>query len=243
MKLRQWTLLFLLVGIFVSVVYTQQSNRPLTNNDVIQMGREKVDEEIILRAINTSEINFDISPNGLIQLKKGGVKKRIIEAVQSAQLRKNNQRAAPSNINSRGSIFPDSPPLPSPTPRPTPVATQTAEFFTFELDRCRLSGTSVICYFTVKNNAQDRELSSCYCFPSLVDDVGNTSNTNDAHIGNPNSNVSTSANVLASASVKAWFKFDGISPDARKIGRLKLELAAIPGNIFNVQFRDVPLER
>ncbi len=242
MNLRQWTLLFLLIGIFVSVVYTQQ--RPLTNNDVIQMSREKVDEEIILRSINTSEINFDISSNGLIQLKKGGVKKRIIEAVQSAQLRKNTQRAAPNSTSSRPSIFPDSPPLPSPTPKPTPVAVQTAEFFTFELDSCRLSGTSVTCYFTIKNNAQDRELSRCYCGPSLVDDVGNTSNTNDPHIGNPNSNVSTSANILANASVKAWFRFEGVSPDARKIGRLKLELVASPpGNFLNVQFRDIPLER
>jgi len=209
------------------------------------MSKEKVDEEIILRSISTSEINFDISPNGLIQLKKGGVKKRIIEAVQNAQLRKTSQRIVTANTNSRISIFPDSPPpLASPTPKPTPVATQTAEFFTFELDKCRLSGTSVTCYFTIKNNAQDRELSRCYCGPSLVDDVGNTSNTNDPHIGNPNSNVSTSADILANASVKAWFKFDGLSPDARKIGRLTLELVASPpGNFLRVQFRDIPLER
>src|SRR5258708_1566641 len=122
MNLKQSTLVFLLVGVLVSVVYTQQGTKPpLTNADIIQMRQEKVDEDIVLRAIATSEINFDISPSGLIQLKKGKVKKYVIEAIQNAQLRKNSQRDA-SNSNSKvrlpafGQAFPDAPPTPLPSP-------------------------------------------------------------------------------------------------------------------------------
>jgi hypothetical protein len=56
-----------------------------------------------MRAIRTSDINFDISPDGLIQLKQGKVKKHIIAAMQDLQLRRNNARAA-SNTNTKGIV-------------------------------------------------------------------------------------------------------------------------------------------
>ena len=70
------TALFIVVAV-VSVC--AQQPKPLTNNDVIRMVQEKVDEDLIMRAIRTSDTNFDVSPDGLIQLKKGKVKKPILQ--------------------------------------------------------------------------------------------------------------------------------------------------------------------
>lgn len=255
--LRYRRILLLVAAIVLGVTVlcvAQNSSRPLTNDDVIRMVQEKVDEDVIMRAISTSEINFDISPNGLIQLKKGKVKKRIIEAIQSAQLSKNNSRASSGNSSVHLPAFGESEStptsIPSPTPKPTPVATQYAEFFKFDLERCSISGTTVICYFKITNTAQDRLLQhmACMtCYPGgseLIDDVGGTTRIRDYNIGISGSGApSYEANILTNASIKAWFKFDGVSSEAQKIGRLTLALSARPGGEFRIQFRDIPLAR
>lgn len=56
----------------------------LTNQDVITMLKGGVGENMVLRAINSQDTNFDISAKGLLQLKKAGVPPKIMDAVLSA---------------------------------------------------------------------------------------------------------------------------------------------------------------
>ncbi len=68
-----------IIGILYLAPYhisAQNKKPPLTNIDIINMTKERVDDTIIIRAIQTSETNFDVTPNGLIQLKRGKVKKK-----------------------------------------------------------------------------------------------------------------------------------------------------------------------
>lgn len=56
----------------------------LTNQDVITMFKGGVGENMILRAIDSQDTNFDISAKGLLQLKKAGVPPKIMDAVVGA---------------------------------------------------------------------------------------------------------------------------------------------------------------
>jgi hypothetical protein len=58
---------------------------PLTNADVVKMSAAKLDEAIIITAIENSEPKFDVSPQGLIELSNAKVAQPII----SAMIRKN----------------------------------------------------------------------------------------------------------------------------------------------------------
>jgi hypothetical protein len=50
----------------------------LTNLTVIEMSKIGLDKEIIIKKINESENNFDVSTNALIELKKNGVDNTVI---------------------------------------------------------------------------------------------------------------------------------------------------------------------
>jgi curli biogenesis system outer membrane secretion channel CsgG len=56
----------------------------LTNQDVITMVKGGLGENMILRAIDSQDTNFDISAKGLLQLKKAGVPPKIMDAVVTA---------------------------------------------------------------------------------------------------------------------------------------------------------------
>lgn len=230
------------------VVLAQNKSQPLTNADIIQMVKEDVDESIILRAINTSEINFDISPSGLIQLKRGKVKSRIIQVIQDAQLKKNNARPAASPLGLAPTPSPAASPntqptpLPTPTPRLIPVAVQDAQFFTFELKRCSISGTSVACFLTITNNAQDRRL---YLHPTssrLIDSEGNEARGRYGKLANDEGGR-VWRDLPGGISVESWIRFEGVMTSAQTISRLTISFYANPGGRFELEFRNIPLER
>ena len=56
---------------------------PMTNDDVIKMVKGGLSEEIVIQSVNTSEPKFDTSPDGLVQLKQGGVNDRIIQQIMN----------------------------------------------------------------------------------------------------------------------------------------------------------------
>ena len=59
-----------------------QTGQALTNEDIVKMVKAQLSESIILTTIESSNPGFDVSPEGLIALKNGGVNDRIIEALQ-----------------------------------------------------------------------------------------------------------------------------------------------------------------
>lgn len=62
-----------------------QPDGALTNNDVIKMARVKLGDGIIISKIKSSQCNFDMTVDGMVQLKTAGVSDAVIQAMQEAQ--------------------------------------------------------------------------------------------------------------------------------------------------------------
>src|SRR5260370_20570026 len=61
----------------------QQSQKPLTNPDVIRMVKAGVLESAIISSIQSSNCNFDLSPDALVVLHRAGVGQKILEAMMA----------------------------------------------------------------------------------------------------------------------------------------------------------------
>jgi len=235
--------LIMMVVLVVSVC--AQQGKPLTNSDVIRMVQEKVDEDVIMRAIRTSDISFDVSPDGLIQLKKGKVKKHIIAAMQDLQLRRNNVRAASNTTNTKG-VVPErdqpSVPLLSPTPKPSPVATETSAFYRFDLEKCSHSGMTVQCKFIITNLGDFRRL----WIPlgrtfNIIDNNGNQARATGSIMGIKRDDE---AEIPEGVSINYSATFTDVPLSASRISRLTMSF--YPGNRqrrTELVFKDIPLSR
>jgi len=56
---------------------------PMTNEDVIKMVKAGLGEATVIQAINSAEPHFDTSPDGLVNLKQGGVNDNVIQQIMS----------------------------------------------------------------------------------------------------------------------------------------------------------------
>src|SRR3984957_12209053 len=65
-----------------------QTQKPLTNADVINMTKQGLDSGLIVKSIQSSDTAFDTSPQTLIDLKNSGVDNSVIDAMLSAQAQK-----------------------------------------------------------------------------------------------------------------------------------------------------------
>jgi len=76
-------LLAILLAIpFAAVVAPPAANAaPMTNEDVIKMVKGGLGEATVIQAIDTAEAGFDTSPDGLVQLKQGGVSDNVIQRI------------------------------------------------------------------------------------------------------------------------------------------------------------------
>ena len=76
---------------------------PLTNAHVIAMVKASLDESIIIAKIRSSPKNFDLSPEGLIELKQAGVSNKIMEAMMGGA--PPSTEASPGQVPARGDFF------------------------------------------------------------------------------------------------------------------------------------------
>ena len=65
-----------------------QSNKPLTNDDVVQMVKGGFDESTTVAAIESADTNFDNSVQALMALKAAGVSEKVISAMLAATKKK-----------------------------------------------------------------------------------------------------------------------------------------------------------
>jgi hypothetical protein len=233
----------LMMGVLIVAVCAQQG-KPLTNNDVIRMVQEEIDEDVIMRAIRTSDINFDVSPDGLIQLKKGKVKKHIIAAMQDLQLRRNNARAASNAANTKGIVSErDQPSVPLPTPmsKPSLVATETSAFYRFDLEKCSHSGMTVQCKFTITNLGEFRRLWIPLRTFNIIDNDGNQTRASGSMMGVKRDDE---AEIPERVSINYSATFTEVPISATRISRLTMSF--YPGNRqprTQLVFKDIPLSR
>jgi hypothetical protein len=67
-----------------AAVLAAQAQKPLTNDDVVQMVKAGFDEPTILKAIESGTPDFDTSVQGLIALKQAGISQTIISGMLAA---------------------------------------------------------------------------------------------------------------------------------------------------------------
>lgn len=84
MKMLSILILSLVFAICVEAV-GQGQNKPLTNEDVIRMVSNGLPENVVISSISANDVNFDVTPNGLLALKKANVSDNVVDAVLSAE--------------------------------------------------------------------------------------------------------------------------------------------------------------
>lgn len=121
-----------------------------------------------------------------------------------------------------------------------------ASLYTFDLDDCRLSGTTIICDLTITNNDTDRMFSydNLVGGAGLIDDQGGTYPATSIRIANRNG--FDDAVIVANVPTKSRIVFDNVSPQATKIVSLRMQFNRFEQGIINhfkVEFRDVNLSQ
>lgn len=99
LKRRSVLLLTMALGLGISPVMTaQESQKPLTNADVLKMVKGGVPESVVISAIQTTPARYDLSPGALVALHKAGVNQKIMDAMMAAS---GSKPAAESGTHSR----------------------------------------------------------------------------------------------------------------------------------------------
>jgi len=89
-------LLFILLS-FVAFASQAQTDKILTNSDIVKMTKSKLADKIILSKIESSEVSFNIDTDEIIKLKESGVSDAVIDSMISKQTAKDN-----ANSNQKG---------------------------------------------------------------------------------------------------------------------------------------------
>jgi hypothetical protein len=87
--MRWRTMLVLLaLSVFSAPQAFTQTQKPLTNPDIVNMTKQGLDSGLIVKEIQSSGTEFDTTPQTLIDLKNAGVDNSVIDAMLSAQTQK-----------------------------------------------------------------------------------------------------------------------------------------------------------
>lgn len=118
-----------------------------------------------------------------------------------------------------------------------------SDFFTFEIQKCRISGTAVICDYTVTNNNQDRQIGISYQ-TKMFDDFNGRYEVNYVTLANASSNgfdITAYAYLVSGVKAKGRIEFKRVSAEATKITLLEIHYFLDGGNGSSVKLRDIPL--
>ena len=87
--MKWWVALALLAACTLDIPSTvAQTQKPLTNSDIVAMTKQGFEPSLIIKDIESSSTSFDVSPQALIDLKNAGVPQSVIEAMLSAHAKK-----------------------------------------------------------------------------------------------------------------------------------------------------------
>ena len=84
----KFTLVLAAVLLLTAGAVFSQSNKPLTNDDVVQMVKGGFDESTTIAAIDAAQTNFDTSVQALMALKATGVSEKVISSMLAATKKK-----------------------------------------------------------------------------------------------------------------------------------------------------------
>jgi TolB-like protein len=120
-----------------------------------------------------------------------------------------------------------------------PLQKLDANFFTFELQRCLLSGTTVMCELKVTNKGDDRQISVGWG-SRLFDDQGNEYRADRVRLGKKESSAADAV-LVSGITVDLRLTFQEVSARTRQITLLNIVVGVYSGRDFNVQFRSISL--
>lgn len=103
MKTQATITAVLLMVLSLPLISGAQAKAPLTDDDVIQMVSNGLPDNVLIGSISANEVNFDVSPAGLLTLKKANVSDKVIEAMLSAEAKKRDA-ARPVAATGTGSL-------------------------------------------------------------------------------------------------------------------------------------------
>jgi hypothetical protein len=87
MKFHRLPLLFLGTALLALAAHAQ-TQKPLTNADVLNMSKQGFEASLIVKDIESNPTDFDVSPQALIDLKSAGVSQDVMEAMLAAHAAK-----------------------------------------------------------------------------------------------------------------------------------------------------------
>ena len=127
-----------------------------------------------------------------------------------------------------------------------PKQTLKASLYSFDLEDCRLSGSTIVCDLTITNNDNDRLFSYDHLVggAAMTDDLGGIYRATS--IGIANRNGFDDAVILKNVPTKSRIVFDNVSPQTTKIASLRMQFNRFEQHIvthFKVEFRDIPLSK
>jgi hypothetical protein len=82
--LKKWVFAMVLAGALAAIATAQSPPKFLTNDDIVSMVKTGQDVDTVLSAIQTQGTDFDVSAKALLQLKRSGIPKKVIDAMIGA---------------------------------------------------------------------------------------------------------------------------------------------------------------
>lgn len=84
MRTRMLITIFALTFLWLPAT-SSQTQKPLKNADILEMTKQGFESPLIVKAIQSSETDFDVSTQSLVDLKNAGVSQSVLEAMLSAE--------------------------------------------------------------------------------------------------------------------------------------------------------------
>lgn len=78
------TLLILFVAMLLPLAVQAQTQKALTNADILNLTKEGLEANLIVKDIEANSTDFDVSPQALVELKNAGVAQSVMEAMLAA---------------------------------------------------------------------------------------------------------------------------------------------------------------
>lgn len=123
-----------------------------------------------------------------------------------------------------------------------------SNFFVFELQECRRSGSTVSCELVITNSDRDRYFNIGEWQTLMYDDLGKESEPRSITVAGKTGSDRTSL-LVSGVSTKATVRFEGVSPEAKRVSLLTINCRApetsngMGGDQFKIQFRNISLNR
>jgi len=116
-----------------------------------------------------------------------------------------------------------------------------ANGFSINMQKCERTGSTVIFYFIITNNKEERHLCTRTFKCRIFDNLGNESTSASIQVGKTSSHFSAGSTLISGVPVKASVTFEKVSSKADFIKLLEINWES--DRNFKIQFRDIQFSK